>query len=152
MQRDRLRVAQTWLQQAQEDCTIARLLLSDHPARAAFHAQQAAEMALKGAVIAHSDDHPLTHAAGALVHRLREDGIDVPADVASDATALDLYYLGSRYPDAVGDADPTEIVPQEDAERAVARAERVIAFCLSFVKDAGKDAPLQTDASRNDLE
>ncbi len=136
MQRDRRKVAQTWLRNAAEDLTVARKLLADHPARATFHAQQAAEMALKAALIAHSDDHPLTHSAGKLVQSLREEGIDVPPDLAAEAAALDLYYLGSRYPDAVGDADPAGAVPREDAERAVVRAERVFAFSSTLIAAA----------------
>ncbi|MBC5799674.1 MAG: HEPN domain-containing protein [Candidatus Eremiobacteraeota bacterium] len=138
------------MRNAAEDLTIACKLAADHPARATFHAQQAAEMALKGVLIAHSDDHPLTHSVGTLLRNLRDEGFDVPAELAADAAALDLYYLGSRYPDAVGDADPAEVVPRADAERACGRAERVISFSTSSIEAAlaehqreAKDAPTE---------
>ena len=135
MQRDRFAVARTWLQSAERDFVVARLVLEAEPSLAAFHAQQAAEKSLKAAVIAVTGDHARTHSAGAIVTELRR--LDVPFDpgVEADARALDLYYLASRYPDAVADNDPGDVVPVEDAKRALERSERVRQFACGIVEN-----------------
>ena len=91
MQRDRFAVARTWLRSAERDVAVALLVCDAQPALAAFHAQQAAEKALKAVVIALTDDHARTHSAGALVGELRLLGIAFEAGVEADARALDLY-------------------------------------------------------------
>ncbi len=140
MQRDRFLVAERWLHGAETDIAMADRNADEFAARAAFHAQQAAEMAIKAVVIAASDDHPTTHASSELLRELGSLNIAVPADVVAAAGALDLYYLASRYPDAVGDADPTELVPPEDARRAIERGRLVIAFARSVVASLAANA------------
>lgn len=129
MQRDRFLVARRWLRGAESDLALAREIATNFAARAAFHAQQAAEMALKGAIIAATDDHPTTRSSGTLVRELRAVPVSVPDEVLAAARTLDLYYLASRYPDAVGDADPLDIV----VVVALARAERVVGFATATV-------------------
>jgi HEPN domain-containing protein len=133
MQRDRFAVARTWLISAERDVVVARLALEAEPALAAFHAQQAAEKSLKAAAIAVTGDHARTHSAGAIVSELRRLDIAFDAGVEADARALDLYYLASRYPDAVADNDPGDVVPVEDAKRALDRCARVQRFARQIV-------------------
>ncbi|MDQ2857145.1 MAG: HEPN domain-containing protein [Candidatus Eremiobacteraeota bacterium] len=128
MRRDRRAVASTWYRTAERDLRVARAALDIEPSLAAFHAQQAAEKALKAALVLATDDHPRTHTAGRLVRDLRDVDPQIGAEVERDATALDLYYLTSRYPDAVGDEDPGAVIVREDAEIALARAQRILEF------------------------
>ena len=128
MQRDRAAVARTWQRTARRDLDSARALLDVAPSLAAFHAQQAAEKALKALLVATTDDHPRTHTAGRLVRELRDDDATIGDDLLQDATALDIYYLTSCYPDAVGDEDPGDVIGREDAETAIARAQRISTF------------------------
>jgi len=65
--------ASRWLAQAQEDLGAARdLLASGHFALACFHAQQAAEKALKGFLHAQGADDPWGHAVSRLLADVRE--------------------------------------------------------------------------------
>lgn len=134
MQRDRHAVARLWLANAERDLRVARVIVRDEPAIAAFHAQQAAEKALKAAAIAASDDHARTHAIGVLLAELRDLDVTVPLEIADGARALDPYYLSTRYVDVVSDVDPGESVPSDDAERAIERAAAVHAFAADFVE------------------
>ncbi len=140
MQRDRFVVARTWLRSAERDASVARLILDAEPALAAFHAQQAAEKALKAVAVAASDDHPRTHATGTLVDELTSLGIAIEPELAAHARSLDLYYLAARYPDAVLDGDPGEAVPVEDARRAIDRSDRLRAFAAGAVERFVTDA------------
>ncbi len=99
-------------------------------------------MALKAVLVAATDDHPTTHSTSTLVRELRDVPLDVPDDVGAAASALDLYYLTSRYPDAVGDADPLDVVIEEDVLLAVSRARRVVDFAAAAVDRLAHDAPL----------
>ena len=135
MQRDRFAVARTWLHSGERDMVVARLALELEPALAAFHAQQAAEKSLKAAAIAVTGDHARTHSAGAIVGELRRLDVAFDEGVEADARALDLYYLASRYPDAVADNDPGDVVPVEDPKRALERSARVQQFARRIVDD-----------------
>jgi HEPN domain-containing protein len=132
MQRDRKVVAASWLAAAERDLRGGHAMLAVEPSLAAFHAQQAAEKALKAMLVLVLDDHPRTHAATTLVRELIAYDPSMAA-LEADASALDLYYLTSRYPDAVGDVDPGNVIALDDAERALARAERIVAQARSRV-------------------
>ena len=133
MQHNRFVVARRWLRGATSDLALANRIANEFPARTAFHAQQSAEMALKAVLVAATDDHPTTHSSSELVRELRSLPFEIPDAVAAAGRSLDLYYLASRYPDAVGDADPLDLVSEEDASLALERARRVVEFATAAV-------------------
>lgn len=135
MQRDRLAVARTWLRTAERDLRLARVAVDLEPSLAAFHAQQVAEKALKALLVALTDDHERPHTAGRLARELRDGDPSIPEEIERDATALDLFYLTSRYPDTIGDADPGDVISRSDASGAVSRAERVLATVRTRIDD-----------------
>ena len=139
MQRNRFVTARRWLRGAASDLALATEIAHGFPARAAFHAQQAAEMAFKAILVAATDDHPTTHASSQLVRELRALPLEIPDDVASAGSSLDLYYLVSRYPDAAGDADPLDLVSPEDVTLALERAKRVLTFAGNAVEALERD-------------
>ena len=61
-------------------------------------------MALKTALIAVSDDHPRTHVGEHLIRELVGLGEAVSKEIMDAADRLDMHYMGSRYPDALGGA------------------------------------------------
>jgi len=71
MQRDRFVAASTWLGNAQVDLEVATEISGRYPSRACFHAQQAAELALKALLIALTDDHPRSHIGDVLIRELQ---------------------------------------------------------------------------------
>lgn len=96
-------------------------------------------MALKALLVAVTDDHPTTHSSSELIRELRSLPFAVPDAVAAAGASLDLYYLASRYPDAVGDADPLDLVSNEDVALALERANRVVAFATTTVDSLARD-------------
>ena len=133
MQHDRFKLAHTWRSNATHDLDLAKAIFGQFPSRACFHAQQAAQMSLKGALVALSDDHPRTHVADELLTELKALGVAVPDHVVSSANALDLYYVSSRYPDALAGADPTVVISCDDARIAIRRAESVLEFSRGLI-------------------
>jgi HEPN domain-containing protein len=119
----RIQRARAWLRHASRDLSAAQLLLEHTvgqtpraaPFQVAFHAQQAAEKALKGALtyagVRFEDTHRLNTLAGLLpldweTHRL-----------STTLGELNRYAVQARYPDL---AEPEPAV--EDARRAIAQA------------------------------
>jgi HEPN domain-containing protein len=112
--------AHTWLKFAAADLAAARLLRSDDqvPSRiACFHAQQAAEKALKAVLISYGTAFRKTHDVVVLAAQL-------PAEVAVELDEIDVLVLqpwavDGRYPGDLPDATP------EEAGEALAVAEHL---------------------------
>jgi len=131
MQRDRLAAARLWLSNAETDLELAREIAGRYASRACFHAQQSAEMALKGLLIALADDHPRTHIGDGLVRELEALGEVVPPGIIAAAN-----------PDALGGADPRKVLVSADALVAADRAAEVVAFAAAAIERvAGSSEP-----------
>ena len=98
-----------------------------------FDAQQAAEKALKALCIERSFEFPYVHDLTRLVTLLQEEGQPVPDEV-KEAGRLTRYAVFTRYP---GVGDP---VTEDDHERAVAIAGRVVEWVEDHL-DAGGETP-----------
>ncbi len=68
-----------------------------------------------------------------LVRELEALGEKVAPGVARAAARLDLFYVSSRYPDALGGADPLRVLDESDARNAVDQAKRVVSFAADLV-------------------
>ena len=131
MRPDAARESARWLRQAEHDLGTARLLNDEHRfSDVCFHAQQAAEKAVKAVRYRHEPGrvfgHDLTSASGQLRAVIRY-APEFEAVVA-DAAQLDQYYITPRYPDAFpGDTiAPYEAFSAEQAADAITRAERIL--------------------------
>lgn len=125
-----------WLSKARTDLTVALVVLEQGPDMdpwvCCFHAQQAAEKALKAVLVAQGAEPPFIHnlvALQALMPRDLEVGTPVTelADLSASAR-------GTRY---VTDADGAEDPTWNEAERAVATADRVLAAVRTYLGEAG---------------
>jgi HEPN domain-containing protein len=134
MKPDRFATASIWLGNAEDDLKLAAEISTRYPARACFHAQQASEMALNAALIARAGDGKRTHIADDLLGELRRLAEDVPAEVSEGANRLDLFYMSSRYPDALGGADPRKVLQRRDAQGAIGDARLVYEFAARLVE------------------
>lgn len=107
-----------WLRRALDDLDAARLLDERRLyALAAFHAQQAAEKALKSVLIAAGRGLARTHD----LERLAADA-KAPSLISDAAAFLTGFYVAGRYPDAAG------AVEADDSRVAIVRAEEVVAW------------------------
>ena len=118
-----------WLRHAHSDLQLARL--SPPPGvlleGLCFHAQQAAEKALKAVLVAQDTPFPRTHSIGRLAELLPR-GISVPREV-EDAASLTDYAVTTRYP---GVSEP---VDEEEYQGAVRLAEEVLAWAERMVRE-----------------
>lgn len=133
MQPDPRVLAGEWRSAAAEDLRVAGLLRDESPSAAAFHAQQAAEKALKAACIVAIDEAPRTHVVNHLLDELAING-HPPSDLVRDAArVLERFYAPTRYPDALGGIDPNKVYVARDAAQAIDEANVVIAFADAIV-------------------
>lgn len=128
MQPDRRLAAAQWRNAAAEDLRVSQLLASESPSIAAFHAQQAAEKALKAAAVAIADDLPRTHVLNDLADELAREGHEIPDLIRQHLRVLERLYAPTRYPDALGGIDPNRVFVSGDAVDAASRAVTVLAF------------------------
>lgn len=110
-----------WLARAEGDLAIAGVPL---PKGAfyedlCFHAQQAAEKALKAVYVRHGLRFQYTHDLDELITDLERAGIPIPPEVR-DVVVLTAYAWEARYP---GVSEP---VTKEEHREAVMMAERVV--------------------------
>jgi HEPN domain-containing protein len=118
-----------WLRQAEADLALARHATGAGSHEwACFAAQQSAEKALKALHLSFGQEawgHSVTELLDAL--RPRIAGVDVA--LLDRARALDKLYVPTRYPNGLPSGAPADYFTRAEAERAIADAEVVLAFC-----------------------
>jgi len=120
----RAELAASWLARAADDLRLAELALSADPPvvwASAFHAQQAAEKALKALLTIHQIEYRKSHSIDYLAEICleAEPGLE---QLREAATRLTDFAVGPRYP--LPEGDPT----RDEAEEALAIARRVYDF------------------------
>jgi HEPN domain-containing protein len=120
---------QAWMEFAARDLAAAQSLVADdYLANAAmFHAQQAAEKALKAVMESHGQPIPRIHSLRTLYQRAQEAcGGRMTLASEEDLLLLDEVYIDSRYPGGAG-LLPGGMPTHQDAQRALESARRVLA-------------------------
>ncbi len=109
-----------WMDHARSDLQLARNRLPGvRLEHLCFHAQQAAEKAVKALLIHHGIQFPYVHDLSVLLSLLAEAGEAVPDSVES-SSQLTLYAAATRYPGIA------ERVTEEDHAEALRLAEGVM--------------------------
>ena len=119
---------QQWLDKANEDLIVTRLVLREgYTAHACFLAQQCIEKALKAYLIAKTNDHPRIHR---LVDLL---SLCIALDSSfsqflADCAIVDQYYIPTRYPSGNAASAPSGIPSHAEAEEVTTAAEHILQF------------------------
>lgn len=124
MPHERRDEVERWLRFAREDLDAAWVAVDTRRMalrHACFHAQQAAEKAIKAALIWEGVEPPRLHGLGSLVQMLPSDWSDL-LELDVDLTQLTVWAAEAWY--------PSEIEPPElsDAEEAVIHASRLLPY------------------------
>ena len=122
---------EAWLKQAHNDLALARLAKDNgFMAQACYHASQAAEKALKGALLELGIEPPHTHVLNELVQQLGNAGLKVATFEDLPLRGLSRMAIQSRYP--VDTTPPADLFDLADAEQAIKTAEAVLDVVASF--------------------
>ena len=121
-----------WLRQAERDLGHAgRSLEQGDFEWACFAAQQGAEKALK-AVFQKAGGAAWGHSVAALAQALPEE-MRPPDTLVDAAKELDKHYIPARYPNSHPQGAPFEYYTRGEAEGAIDRAGRILAFCQGLL-------------------
>ena len=117
-----------WLRYADSDLEIARITQTSGILLEGlcFHAQQAAEKALKAVLVAHAISFPRTHNITTLLDLFPQEMV-VPSEVEAAASLTD-YAVLTRYP---GNLEP---VTEEEYHEAVHLAEVVVDWAKTLIR------------------
>ena len=117
-----------WLRHARSDLALAHIALPPEVLREelCFHAQQAAEKAVKAVIVAYKIAYPKTHNIRTLLDCLPKK-LDLPRKV-HDAAGLTDYAVMLRYP---GNMEP---VTQQEYREALRLAEAVVDWAEKEIK------------------
>ncbi len=112
-----------WIGRARSDLVLARMTEDERllPELLAFHAQQAAEKALKALLVHHQVEFPRTHVIALLLNLCERAGYQVPEKL-TDALVLTRYAVATRYP---SEEDP---VTRDEARAAALTAANVLTW------------------------
>ncbi len=124
---------QRWLDKADEDLIVARLVLREgHTAHACFLAQQCIEKSLKAYLLATAHKYPRTHKLVDLLHECI--GFDQAfSQFLADCAVVDQYYIPTRYPDSVPGNAQLDSPNASKAEEAITASERILRFVAQHV-------------------
>ena len=117
-----------WLRYAESDLEIARITQSPRILLEGlcFHAQQAAERALKAVLVAHAIPFPRTHNIATLLDLVPLE-IGLPSEVEAAAGLTD-YAVLTRYPSNL------EPVTEEEYHEAVHLAEAIVDWARTLIQ------------------
>lgn len=126
-----------WLAKARTDLTLASVVLEQGPEMdpwvCCFHAQQAAEKALKAVLVARGEEPPRIHDLGALAAVMPGDlALDLRGDDLGDLTT---FATAARY---VLDAGTEAEEPTwDDAARSVVVAAGILTAIGAYLNESG---------------
>lgn len=112
-----------WLGRARADLAVAQLTDDKRiaPEILAFHAQQAAEKALKAMLVQRQIEFPHTHVIGLLLNLCQTAGYE-DTETLTEAVSLTRYAVATRYPST------EEPVSRQEAREAAELAGCVLAW------------------------
>ncbi len=114
-----------WLIQAENDLALARLACDNgYLAQACYFASQAAEKALKSALLELGLEPPHTHVLTDLTTALAASGLDVAALERLPLRRLSRMAISSRYP--MDATPPSELFDRDETDQALDTAAAVI--------------------------
>lgn len=117
-----------WLNRAKSNLVKAKYLAEGiYLEDLCFDAQQAAEKAIKAALIRQQQRFPYIHDIAELLSLLEQTGVEIP-DTLSQAAKLTRYTVAMRYPGVV------EPVTQSEYEEAILIAENVVKWVEGLIK------------------
>jgi HEPN domain-containing protein len=126
--------AERWLAQARSELAFARIGVREgFHARACFHCQPSAEMALKALHYLGGARLVIGHSLVELLAPLAERYPDL-ASLRGAAARLDQLYIPTRYPNGLPGGVPADVFTEEQATEAIAQATTFIERATALVR------------------
>ena len=125
-----------WFRQAEHDLTMAGRLEQESPADARYFAEQASQKCLKAFLYFRGERNPSEHSVAQLARRCSEKDPEFDRFIMI-GTAMDQYYIPTRYPDALPDpAVPFESYSGSQSAEAVRLASEMVELVKRKIQEA----------------
>ena len=128
--------AKRWLRTAEDDLDTSILLKNNRKfAHSCFHAQQAAEKAVK-AIWYFEEADPWGHSIKKLIDDLEEVNMaayNILSKVSRSALLLDRFYIPTRYPNGLPDITPDMAFLEEDSDASIDAASIIIKIVHEYL-------------------
>jgi HEPN domain-containing protein len=125
-----------WLQTAQNDYEAAVILSANNKySLSCFHAQQAAEKAIKALFYSIGED-PWGHSISKLLLLFTEKRTKFSKQLSAledGAKRLDQFYIPTRYPNGIPDISPDQAYGKEDAKSGLKYAKRFLVVVKNII-------------------
>ncbi|MGD9160286.1 MAG: HEPN domain-containing protein [Desulfobacteraceae bacterium] len=109
-----------WFEFASQDLQMAELALKEEIYnQTCFHSQQCVEKCIKGVLANLGKSIPRTHSIVDLLHLLPPKFL---SHIREDISQLDIFYIPTRYPDALPGSLSEGLPGREDANEAIEAA------------------------------
>jgi len=125
-----IEITKEWIEDAEEDLKIAKLLLNISPTKSAVFSQQTAEKILKAFLAFHNVEIPKIHIIEKLIKECMKLDKDFENLLEPETVSLSDYYL-KKYP------PKRRIISVEEAQKAIEIAEKVKEFVIKKLKEKG---------------
>jgi HEPN domain-containing protein len=128
-----------WLRTGKDDLEAAKVLRENEKySHACFHAQQAAEKAIK-AIWYSEDADPWGHSIKKLIDDLKQVDLEIYnslKDLIRPAMILDRFYIPTRYPNGLPDLIPAEAYAREDSDECIQNSTLIFNRSSSLLADS----------------
>jgi HEPN domain-containing protein len=139
-------VAERWLVFAHEDTRMAQLAQAEGIFnQVCFHAQQAAEKAIKGWLAEQGQIPPKTHRMADLLTLLPSDLL---GEIVNGIRLLDRFDIPTRYPDALPGMLPEGTPGQRDADEALNLARSALQRIEEAIQSEKAPPPAESKTDR----
>ncbi len=133
--------AEEWLFFARQDIRVAELALGDEIYhQVCFHGQQCVEKALKSTLVHLGQNPPRVHSIANLLELLPSDFVE---KLPGSLIRFDLFYISTRYPDALPSSLPDGLPNEQQARDALNWAKDTLITVEEFVSEPDTDDDLQ---------
>lgn len=126
--------AKRWLKQADEHAAVADWNgQGSFWAPACFHYQQAAELAMKAILMLQGESNPRVHTVLGLSRRAAKYVPELKP-LEPNARRLDRYYVGTRYPNGLGEGTSSDYYDEMDFKEARAAAAELLRIARGCIE------------------
>ena len=121
-----------WIAFAGEDLQAAAVLLREEIYnQSCFHSQQCVEKILKGYLISRGVHCPKIHDLNELFEKCVQNGLLTLLQFKKPIAMLSLYYVPTRYPDAIIGSLPDRLPNKSDAKESLETAQTIYQHLLN---------------------
>lgn len=129
--------SEIWFEQAVWDIRAAKMSIDNHFYEwACFESEQAAEKAIKAAIVENGERPPRNHKLSSLIGMIKEVDKRI-ANIYFDVRTLQVFTFVARYPFLIPDENhsPHDLITIKDAQKCINQAQAILETLQNFYRN-----------------